>query len=278
MRMSNNLSFNINLIVAHKLEATPLIRHFKLRALTQRPYQVFTNGQGLRLIISGMGVRNTVSAVKYISEYQSCEPYLKEGWVNAGIAGHKTADLGICFLANKILHQETGEVYYPSLHMGIKSTEMLITVDKPERSYTQEAAYDMEAAGFFKSAAECSEIELISTVKVVSDNESNSIDAITEGLINDLMLETIDFLESVIDEFKERLNTLNRILILEQDCMDLTRNLHFSVSQHHQFRKYCQRYHALGKEDELDAILRIKQNSARVLLHKLSDALVIQDH
>ena len=74
--MSNNLSFNINIIVAHKLEAIPLIRHFKLKALTQRPYQVFTNDQGLRLIISGMGVRNTVSAVKYISEYQSCEPYL----------------------------------------------------------------------------------------------------------------------------------------------------------------------------------------------------------
>ena len=203
---------------------------------------------------------------------------LKEGWINAGIAGHRTADLGICFLANKILHQETGEVYYPSLHMGVKSTEMLITVDKPERLYTQEAAYDMEAAGFFKAAAECSEIELISTVKVVSDNESNSIDAITEGLINDLMVETIDFVEFVMCEIKERLNMLNKTLILEQDYMDLTKNLHFSVSQHHQFKRYCQRYHALGKETELDAILKLKQNSARVLLHKLSDALITQDH
>ena len=69
-----------------------------------------------------------------------------------------------------------------------------------------------------------------------------------------------------------------RVKILTSAKMDLIKNLHFSVSQHHQFRKYCQRYHALGKKDELDAILRIKQNSARVLLHKLSDALVIQDH
>ena len=61
----------------------------------------------------------------------------------------------------------------------------------------------MEAAGFFKAASNFSETELISSIKVISDNKTSSIDNITEKLIENLMVKTIAHVEPVVSVLKK---------------------------------------------------------------------------
>ena len=63
--------FNINFVVAHKLEAKPLIEHFHLKKFIKEPFQVFKNESGIRLIISGMGASRARSAVEYMWQLDS---------------------------------------------------------------------------------------------------------------------------------------------------------------------------------------------------------------
>ena len=125
--------FNINFVVAHKLEANPLIEYFNLKKFVKKPFQIFKNERGIRLIISGMGAIRASNAVKFMWELNNGGSSFKEGWINVGIAGHRTLKLGTCFLANKISSKNTGEVYYPSLDLNTKITKGLITVGRPEK-------------------------------------------------------------------------------------------------------------------------------------------------
>ena len=269
--------FNINFVVAHKLEAKPLIEHFHLKKFIKEPFQVFKNESGIRLIISGMGASRARSAVEYMWQLDSGS-FLKEGWINVGIAGHRTLDLGTCFLANKITSKETGEVYYPFLDWNTKNTEGLITVDRPEKSYVGDEAYDMEAAGFFKAASNFSETELISSIKVISDNKTSSIDNITEKLIENLMVKTIAYVEPVVSVLKKRLAILNKGLVLDRECLDMVKSIHLTVSQRNQFKSLCRRFDAMGREDELKFILNCSRITSDQLLKKLTEKLAKQAH
>ena len=271
--MGSNIHFSINFVVAHKLEAKPLIRHFNLKAYTEKPYVIFKNKNGIRLIISGMGASNASNAVRYISELRGNRFGYSEGWINVGIAGHRDLELGTCFLVNKISSKKTKEVYYPSLSIEAKNTEGLITVDRPEKLYADDEAYDMEAAGFFKAASMCSELELINTIKVISDNETSSIDNITEKLIEDLMLRTLSVIDPVVSELEKKLAILNRVLVLENNFLELVRSIHFTVSQRNQLKRLFQRFDAMGRKNELSRTLNCNLVSADQLLLKLSDEL-----
>ena len=271
--MGSNIHFSINFVVAHKLEAKPLIRHFNLKAYTEKPYVIFENKNGIRLIISGMGASNASNAVRYISELRGNRFGYSEGWINVGIAGHRDLELGTCFLVNKISSKKTKEVYYPSLSIEAKNTEGLITVDRPEKLYADDEAYDMEAAGFFKAASMCSELELINTIKVISDNETSSMDNITEKLIEDLMLRTLPVIDPVVSELEKKLAILNRVLVLENNFLELVKSIHFTVSQRNQLKRLFQRFDAMGRKNELSRILNCNLVSADQLLLKLSDEL-----
>ena len=270
--------FNINFVVAHKLEANPLIEYFNLKKFVKKPFQIFKNESGIQLIISGMGVTRASSAVEYMWELNRGGSSFKEGWINVGIAGHRTLKLGTCFVASKISSKNTGEVYYPSLDLNMKTTKGLITVDRPEKLYAENEAYDMEASGFFKAALKCSEIELINIIKVISDNEASSIDNITEKLIDDLMLKTIANVELVVSSLKKRLAILNKGLVLDHECLDMVKSIHFTFSQRNQFKRLCRRFDAMGRKDELSFILNCSGVTSDQLLNKLAKKLAMQGH
>ena len=276
--MRTIINFNINFVVAHKSEANPLIKYFNLKKFINKPFQIFKNENGIRLIISGIGATSANSAVKYMWKLSGGCSSFKEGWINVGIAGHRTLKLGTCFLANKISSKNTGEVYYPSLDLNTKITEGLITVDRPEKLYVEDEAYDMEAAGFFRAALKCSEIELINIIKVISDNETSSIDNITGKLIDNLMLETLAHIEPVVSSLKKRLAILNQGLVLDRECLDMVKSIHFTVSQRNQFKRLCRRFDAMGRIDELSSILNCSGFTSDQLLNQLAKKLAMQGH
>ena len=128
----------------------------------------------------------------------------------------------------------------------------------------------MEAAGFFKAALKCSEIELINIIKVISDNEASSIDHITEKLIGNLMLKTFTYIEPVVSLLKKRLTILNKELVLDRECFDMVKSIHFTVYQRNQFKRLCQRFDAMDRKNELKFILNRSRTSSDELLKKLT--------
>ena len=65
----------------------------------------------------------------------------------------------------------------------------LITVETVEREYAEDAAYDMEAAGFYPIAWHASTAELVQSLKVISDHPGDLVADLDlhriEGLIGD---------------------------------------------------------------------------------------------
>ena len=97
---------SINLVVAHKLEADPLVTYFKMNLIEKSPYVIYQGGEGVQLIVSGIGYDNAVSAVTFLAERQITSQKNSKGWINIGIAGHQTAGIGSIFTANKVVYQK----------------------------------------------------------------------------------------------------------------------------------------------------------------------------
>ena len=136
----------------------------------------------------------------------------------------------------------------------------------------------MEAAGFFRAASNFSETELISSIKVISDNKTSSIDNITEKLIENLMVKTIAHVEPVVSVLKKRLAILNKGLVLDHECLDMVKSINLTVSQRNQFKSLCRRFDAMGREDELKFILNCSRITSDQLLKKLTEKLAKQAH
>lgn len=132
---------NVNLVVAHKLEAQPLIRSFSLNRLNNAPQApIYGNNNGVMLIVSGMGTRSAEAAVSQLHDYQSADPGGVAGWLNVGIAGHRSASIGQGLLAHKVSERSSGQNFYPAHAVAGFSTTNLITVDEPELAYPMDAA------------------------------------------------------------------------------------------------------------------------------------------
>ena len=166
-----NSDLFLNFLIAHKLEASPIVAHFKMELVERYPYKIYQNKEGMRLIISGIGYNNAVRAVTYLAETDKPKSRASVGWVNAGIAGHKTAAIGSLFFINKIVYEENGEAYFPALNLVHGTSKGLITVDEPELYYPKDSVYDMEGAAFFKASMQFSSVEFIHSLSLIHISE-----------------------------------------------------------------------------------------------------------
>ena len=138
----------VNIVVAHALEARPLIKRFGLKpnkaagALT-----IYSNDTGVRVVITGMGKQSSHATTNRLAVLLANVLGVQEGWLNVGVAGHKTAEIGSGFLANKIIDAGSAKAVYPVPVLKDKPTSAVITVDQPELDYSEDAVYEMEAFG-----------------------------------------------------------------------------------------------------------------------------------
>ena len=200
----NNNSDNhfLRLIIALPCEAKPLIKHYGLkRCVDESAYSMFRNQQ-MTLTISGVGKLAAAGAVAYTQgRYGSTRNTV---WLNIGIAGHRTIDIGKCLLAHKIIDSETSRCWYPGLVLTPPcETSDILTVSQPETDYTQNCLYEMEAAGFMATAIRFSSLECIHVVKVVSDNQSTPATTLNEKLINQLIESQLSTIDAFINEFEQ---------------------------------------------------------------------------
>lgn len=260
----------LNLVVAHAMEAKPLIKFFKLtQQLAAQPFPIYTNQQGLHLIVTGMGRQAAAAATLHLGQAQVEASETVAGWLNVGIAGHQQADIGEGMLAHKIIERETASCFYPTqLFAGFHSSDV-ISVDAPELEYPENAAYEMEASGFYSSVLRFVSAELAQVYKIISDNPRNSVRKIDASFIRKCMTGQCEQIQQLLSGLEELANQYNAAYQLPQEYEQFASQLKLSATHQAQLKRLCQRYHALDRSAELQDLTSNSFNSARQLIAQL---------
>ena len=191
----------INIVVAMKREALPLISYWDLKENRDKFYS--NKKKKINLIISGIGKKKSEKATKYLAEKTNKNSF----FVNIGIAGHKDYNLGEITLVSKVTDNKTKYSWYPSLLWKTKMKKTpLITVGFPKIRYTTNNLYDMEASGFFKGAREFVGPEMVQCIKIISDNKKSSILNISSNKIENWIHKKINIIDKLIKEFSDIIN------------------------------------------------------------------------
>lgn len=259
----------INLVVAHALEAKPLCAMLNLRVSTMRhSFPLYGNDEGTNVIVSGIGKLAAAAATSYLAGLQAGTP--ASAWLNVGIAGHQQADIGAGLLAHKIVDAHSGATHYPpQLLSGFTSTTV-ITVDAVETNYPELAAYDMEASGFYASASRFSTTELVQVFKVVSDNAQHGVAHFQTSQVAPLISAQRESLTDLLEQLRELLATYHAAYRAPAAYETLLARYRFTASQQAQLRRLCERYHALDRNQELRALSQTKFKSRKQLLAALA--------
>ena len=264
----------INFVIALNSEARPLIEHFGLEPEQQSGRLRAFARDHVRLIISGIGQTATATAVGYLGAMTAQEMPV---WINVGVAGHPDAALGQGYLIDKLVDEATQRPQYPSVSFRspLPSTT-LRTVTSPQTDYPEDALYDMEGSSFFEAATKFSDIELVSLVKIVSDNRQHPVEKITKQLLYELVKTNLEAIVDVVDKV--------RILASKQDVVDDSfakhwlSQRHASATQKLRFAGLIQRLNCLAPETDAEALLRncSDARAAIALLEETVDAIQLK--
>lgn len=157
---------SIHILVALPAEARPLIARFRLRQAVQAGGLRIYRNDAITLAVTGMGRLAAATAVGFLAAGGSAS-----AWLNVGIAGHHQAAVGTPLVAHRIDDQATGQCWFPPLVFTPPcATDTLTTADRPHTDYAVPGLCDMEAAAMVAAAARFAPLELIHSLKVVSDN------------------------------------------------------------------------------------------------------------
>ena len=166
----------MNIVVAHWLEARPLVEALRLNLQSKVPYKIFSRGE-IRLIVTGMGQEKCRRGILHLFEGATVSR-----WLNLGIAGHPYLSRGTLCAVNRVIYGDES-LTVPCCQGEAHS---LITVDTPETSYSQIALYDMEGYAFARSMCDLN-IPDYAIYKIVSDNKKHPISQLRKGRVPQLI-------------------------------------------------------------------------------------------
>ncbi|MDH5258316.1 MAG: hypothetical protein OEX07_09910 [Gammaproteobacteria bacterium] len=234
----------IFIVCALHCEAKPIVERYRLVVDREASFPVF-KGDGITLVVTGIGKILTASAMSYLYARYN-EPFFS-GWLNVGIAGMKSSPLGELYNINKITEQSSGANWYP-VRLPVLDSAFncpLITVDKPDNQYIDDFAYDMEASAFALTALRYSPVELMQVVKIVSDNENNSMENIDKKFVTKLVSSRINEINNVVTALGESVSMIEQAYAesgIFAQCVD---TWHFSEYQKKQLSRLVQQWEAL---------------------------------
>jgi len=265
----------INIVVALATESRPLIDHF---GLTQDPgvagFRVF-RGDGIRLVVTGLGRVPCAAGVATLGALDARASRAgMSAWLNVGIAGHASHEVGEGVHAVRILEAATGRSWYPPRIVDLPGRgETVCTVDAPETMYAEPYVYDMEASAFYATAVRYSTAETVQVYKIVSDNRGDGVETVSKHRVREAVMEHL----AAVEQAAAALSTLaDEISATQPRLEEIERMLqrwHFSVSQQHQLRALLRKWRVLrGGVPVLDAELN-RCPSARSVLAEIEDRL-----
>ena len=260
------MSSNAKWVVALKAEAKPIIKALGLNRIDKNVVFPVYKDKNARnwLVISGVGQKNVVAAVKYISEFSDSNGC--SVWINIGIAGSSSDRYGELFLIDKITRASSDECFYPGsiLKSNLQKSELL-TVDEPLLDYSKVDLVDMEAADFVRVTSKISGRDLVLVMKIVSDGPNNSVNDLTATRVSHLILQKINL---VFDH----VNKLISLASLEEERFEnpkgytaVIERWHFTVSQQHELKQLMKRWVVAYPFTNIIKKLKIMKNSREVL-------------
>jgi len=180
-----------NFVVALPAEAKPLTAHFGLkRVQPDGDFPIYQKG-AVTLVRSGVGKEAAANATWFLLNHHQQENSI---WINLGIAGHATRQIGDMILAKSILNEDSGEQWpAPSCLNPPCAIELLTTLNQPDFDYSRPYAFDMEAAGFLSALGGNGYC-----LKIISDNSSNPGHGIKAKRISQLIREQLDNIDQIM--------------------------------------------------------------------------------
>ena len=269
-------------VVALRPEAEPIIQRFKMKLFANHhgksgfPIWESQNASESdvthRLVLCGIGKINAAAAVSWLQAVTNAKDCGAVAWINFGIAGHRQRAIGEVIRANKVTDVATGKSWYPPAAWKRKvdlKAAPLQTVDAPTSNYSDEdCLIDMESSGVFAVASRFSSLELIQSIKVISDNAEHAIEGITKESVreacNAALIEIAPWLEAYFEIAREESSRIEAPPLYET----LIGCIRFSETQKHQLRRVLIRHHALGTDLQGRSLTALK--SGREVIAALS--------
>ena len=238
----------IHFICALRCEALPIIEYYDLKYLSDAQlFGVYANdNRNISLTVTGVGKLAATAGTVYSYTKLNCDP--GDVWLNVGIAGHRDHTIGDIYLSNCIEDSACAELWYPQVVIDIEiPTEKLLTLDRPSTNY-DEVMFDMEGSGFISAACRFGSMELIHSIKIISDNQDNPAGKLNEDKVNKL----IELNTEKVVSLASQLETLSNELISDIDFSDdfelFLEQWHFTQYQRVQLKKLLHRWHLLSPD------------------------------
>ena len=225
----------IHFVVATNSEARPLIDLFKLKKIKDLKQAFIYANQNISLIISGIGKVN--AAIGVTQTYYYYNQKNNNIWINIGLAGHKYLKVGDICTINKITDNETKKIFFPFVNKFKIQNQECLSVGKQRKNYSSKV-YDMESFGFYQSACKYSSKELLQIVKIISDNQFESIDFKNKEVVYNMILnhkklinELCSFMFNLKKEFYPTSNE-----IIENEFNNLFTKIKFTFTEREQMK------------------------------------------
>ena len=254
----------VYLFAALACEAKPLIAYFKLKKHTEiSAFAIYSNGS-ITLTVAGVGKSAMAAGVAYTMALFPAKSLAV--LVNLGVAGHKSHELGSLFCAEKIVDQDSARAYYPQLVADLSCASAVInTVSQAQLDYQSTALYDMEASAFYEAAIRFSSSELIQVLKVISDNENSSVDAITPAKVSQWIECHLTEIDGVIKSLQAL--TGNYATPETGQYAEIIQTWRFSSQQKLQLQRLLSRWQVLTEGEIIDLTQQETLSGKAVLVY-----------
>ncbi len=250
----------IHFVVATNSEARPLIDLLKLKKIKDLKQTFIYANQNISLTISGIGKVN--AAIGVTQTYYYYNQKNNNIWINIGLAGHKYLKVGDICTINKITDNETKKIIFPFINKFKMQNQECLSVGIQKKRYSSKV-YDMESFGFYQSAYQYASKELLQIVKIISDNQLESIDFKNKEVVYNIIFnhkKLIKELCSFMLNLKEKFYP-TRKEIIENELNNLFTKIKFTFTEREQMKALLNLY--FTKYDSLhDNVINLSENAA----------------
>ena len=212
-------------------ESKPIIEFYNLHKLEEfNSFPIYqSKDKDITLTITGVGKTNAISAVEY--HHESIKTSENDIWLNIGIAGHKSINVGEALLVNKITDSENKKCWYPQIVFKPPCDSIdLLSINSPSTEY-KACLFDMEAAGFYQIAIKFGTAELVHCLKIVSDNNKKSISKINKDNVDFIIRNNLDIIEKLSINLKILAHQITPMTIISETYELYIKKWHFTQTE-----------------------------------------------
>lgn len=191
----------VNIICALSHEARPLIAHFRLKQNGLPGLYASYHNAGISLTVTGPGRMAAAAGTSFAGgHYHKQEDGV---WLNLGIAGHRDLPVGTPVLADRITDAIDNRTWRPCFRFPSRLAALpLTTVDQPMTDYRENVMYDMEAAGFYRSASQFAATDRIHCLKIISDNAVSPVEKISKQIVLELISRNLPVIQELLQQLR----------------------------------------------------------------------------